>query len=83
MKMVSADEFDLVFDEGRQDMGEYLDLSTTRHPGYETKRVNVDLPQWMIDSLDQEASRVGVARQAIIKIWLDERLSRRRQPSPI
>jgi hypothetical protein len=28
----------------------------------------------MIESLDREASRVGVTRQSIIKIWLAERL---------
>jgi len=28
----------------------------------------------MIESLDREASRVGVTRQSIIKVWLAERL---------
>ena len=28
----------------------------------------------MIESLDKEASRLGVARQSIIKVWLAERL---------
>jgi hypothetical protein len=36
--------------------------------------VNVDFPEWMIDSLDREATRLGVTRQSIIKIWLAERL---------
>jgi len=61
-------------------MAEYVDLSTVRRPGLETRRVNVDLPQWMIEALDREAARVGVARQAIIKVWLDERLAQRAQP---
>jgi len=34
----------------------------------------VDFPTWMIESLDREASRLGVTRQSIIKIWLAERL---------
>lgn len=38
------------------------------------KRVNVDFPAWMIESLDKEASRVGVTRQSIIEVWLAERL---------
>ncbi len=38
------------------------------------KRVNVDFPTWMIESLDKEAKRIGVTRQSIIKIWLAERL---------
>jgi len=38
------------------------------------KRVNVDFPAWMIESLDKEAGRIGVTMQSIIKIWLAERL---------
>jgi hypothetical protein len=38
------------------------------------KRVNVDFPLWMIESMDREANRLGVTRQSIIKIWLAERL---------
>ena len=44
----------------------------------EQKRVNVDLPIWMIQSLDREADRVGVTRQSIIKVWLAERLKMER-----
>jgi hypothetical protein len=40
----------------------------------EQKRVNVDFPTWMIDSLDREASKLGVTRQSVIKVWLAERL---------
>ena len=36
--------------------------------------VNVDFPTWMIDSLDREASKLGVTRQSVIKVWLAERL---------
>ena len=37
-------------------------------PEYEQKRVNVDFPVWMINSLDKEAKRLGIARQALIKM---------------
>jgi hypothetical protein len=40
----------------------------------EQKRVNIDFPFWMIKSLDKEAKHVGVSRQAVIKMWLAERL---------
>ena len=39
------------------------------------KRVKVDFPTWMIDSLDREASKLGVTRQSVIKVWLAERLA--------
>ena len=40
----------------------------------DTKKVNVDFPQWVIDSLDKEAKKIGVTRQSIIKVWIAERL---------
>jgi hypothetical protein len=39
------------------------------------KRVIVDFPGWMLESLDREANRLGVTRQSIIKLWLAERLT--------
>ncbi len=70
---MKAEEFDRRFDEG-EDITDYLDLSKARRPGHETRRVNVDFPSWMIESLDLVAKRLGVTRQSIIKVWLAERL---------
>ncbi|MCF6212093.1 MAG: CopG family transcriptional regulator [Gammaproteobacteria bacterium] len=66
--------FDKKFDENKADIIDDLDLSTLGRPNQKQKRVNVDFPVWVIDSLDKEASRVGVTRQSIIKLWLVERL---------
>ena len=40
----------------------------------DTRKVNVDFPEWVIESLDREAKKVGVTRQSIIKVWIAERL---------
>jgi hypothetical protein len=72
-KSASAEELDRMFDAG-EDMGDYLDFCSARGPGQEVKRVNVDFPQWMVAKLDSEARRRGVTRQALIKIWLADRL---------
>ena len=61
------------FDDGL-DVTPALDLSGAKRVLQEQKRVNVDFPTWMIDSLDREASKLGVTRQPVIKIWLAERL---------
>ncbi|HDS07834.1 MAG TPA: CopG family transcriptional regulator [Bacteroides sp.] len=53
---------------------EHLDLNAARRHGLETRRVSVDFPQWMISRLDQEAARLGVTRQSIIKFWISEKL---------
>jgi len=71
---MKAKNLDKKFDEGKADIVSDLDLSTIRRPNQAQKRVNVDFPTWMIDSLDKEASKVGVTRQSIIKVWLAERL---------
>ncbi len=72
---MKASEFDEKFDEG-EDMTGFLDVAAARRPGYEQKRVNVDFPAWMIEALDQEAKRLGVTRQSIIKVWIAERLEK-------
>lgn len=70
---MKARKFDSDFDSGK-DISSSLDLSKIKKPNQEQKRVNVDFPTWMIDSLDKEAARLGVTRQSIIKVWLAERL---------
>ena len=70
---MKAKSFDAKFDRG-EDVTGVLDLSKARRPLQEQRRVNVDFPTWMIDSLDREAGRLGVTRQSVIKVWLAERL---------
>ena len=72
---MKAKEFDKKFDDG-EDIMEYVDLASARRPNLEPKRVNVDFPVWMVNSLDQEAKRLGVTRQSVIKMWIDGRLHR-------
>lgn len=76
-KTISAAELDAKFDAG-EDISEYLDWENARRPGLEARRVNVDFPDWMVCSLDREAARIGVPRQALIKFWIAERLSQLR-----
>ena len=74
---MKEEQLDDIFDSGA-DLLPHLDLSTVRRLNLEQKRVNVDLPIWMIQNLDREADRVGVTRQSIIKVWLAERLKMER-----
>ncbi len=70
---MKAKKFDQQFDDG-VDIASSLDLSRAKRVLQDQKRVNVDFPTWMIDSLDREANKLGVTRQSIIKVWLAERL---------
>ena len=67
--------FDAKF-ENVEDVTESLNPSKARRPLEERRRVNVDFPARMVDSLDREAGRLGVARQSVIKVWPAERLER-------
>lgn len=71
---MKASDFDQQFDAG-EDVTSSLDLAHARRPGLEAKRVNVDFPAWMVQSLDREARRLGVTRQSLIKLWLAEKLA--------
>ena len=72
---MKARTFDRAFDAGK-DVTAHLEFAKARRPGDEQRRVNVDIPAWMISALDREAKRLGVTRQSIIKVWLAERLER-------
>lgn len=72
---MKAEELDKQFDNDI-DISNSLDLSQAQRIMQTQKRVNVDFPAWMIDSLDREAGRLGVTRQSIIKMWLAERLEK-------
>lgn len=76
-KIIKAEEFDTLFDSGK-DITPYLDLSTAT---VVVRRVNVDFPQWMLNRLDQEATKLNVSRQAVIKMWINDRLSPHRHKS--
>lgn len=70
---ISAEELERIFDEGQEDILQYCDLSTAQRPGL-NKRVNVDFPHWMVEALDKQARHLGVPRQALIKMWIAEKL---------
>ena len=77
---MKAEDFDRKFDDG-EDVTEQIDLSKARRVREEPKRVNVDFPIWMVETLDRESRRLGVPRQALIKLWIAERIEKLSQTS--
>jgi len=71
---MKAKNLEKKFDDGEEDILQHFDLKKVSRPNLEKERVNVDFPAWMIDDLDKAAATMGVTRQAVIKIWLAERL---------
>ncbi len=72
---MKASEFDRKFDAG-EDVSADVDWSKARRPNLALKRVNIDFPAWVVEALDREAERLGVTRQALVKLWIAERLDR-------
>jgi hypothetical protein len=50
------------------------DLDRARRPNFEARYVNVDFPAWMVEGFDARAAHLGINRQALIKMWVVERL---------
>lgn len=78
---MKAKDFEKKFD-ADIDITALLDVPKAKRVLQEQKRVNVDFPTWMIESLDREAGRLGVTRQSVIKVWLAERIEKIAQTKP-
>ena len=72
---MKASEFDRKFDAGEDISGD-VDWSKARRPNLAPRRVNVDFPAWVVEALDREAGRLGVTRQALVKLWIADRLGK-------
>ncbi len=72
-KRIKAEELDRLFDEGK-DTEAMWDYSKATRPDLEFKRVNVDFPVWMVTAMDKEAMRLGIARMAVLKTWVADRI---------
>jgi CopG antitoxin of type II toxin-antitoxin system len=70
---MKAHELEVKFDQG-EDISAVIDWSKARRVNTEIKRVNVDFPTWVVEGLDRQANRLGITRQALIKVWIAERL---------
>ena len=71
---MKAKEFDQKFDDG-EDITQMLDLSQAKRPLSARRKISIDLPIWIIELIDQEASRLGVTPQTIIQTSLTEHLA--------
>jgi hypothetical protein len=49
---MTAEEFDKKFDDNEEDIIQYFDTSKAKRPNLEPKRINIDFPTWMVQSLD-------------------------------
>jgi len=55
MKTITAEEFDQKFDDG-EDISAYVDWSKGFHPNRVLCPMTMELPQWLVNSLDERAN---------------------------
>lgn len=71
-KKITSEEFDRRFDAG-EDMGNSLNIKKVT-VNKKIQRINIDFPVSFLRRIEKEARKIGVARTALIKIWIAERL---------
>ena len=74
-KARAAESLDAMHDAG-VNLSAHLDLGSAKRPGREVQRVNVDFPVELLQEIDRRARRLGVTRQAFIKVRIADSLER-------
>ena len=72
MKTIRAEEFDRLFDEGSDEVDQYVDWSSLTRPGESRQFVSVRLSDDLIESIDRVVDSEGTDRQAVIEGWIAE-----------
>lgn len=70
---IKAKDFDAKFDAG-EDIDAHVDWGKAKVVAPNSQSVNIDFPKWLVKSVDKEAARLGITRQALIKVWIAEKL---------
>ncbi len=74
-KKITSKQLEEKFDSD-EDVLEYFNTDQVERPNA-IQRISLDLPEWMLTLLDNEATRLGIPRQAVIKVIIDESFKKR------
>ena len=72
-KKIKANEFDEAFEAG--DVVKHLNLKSIK-VNFPVHRINIDIPQDILERVDREAARMGVPRTSLLKIWIANQTDR-------
>ena len=78
-KTMTDEEFDEYFDNGG-DITPFIVEDSVEFPNRNDKarKVNISMPEWMIEELDATARHFATTRQGVINMWIGERLENER-----
>lgn len=75
-KKISAEELDKKFDDGEEDILQYMDSKSGKVVPPLIHRINIDIPAEILAKVDKEADRVGIPRTSLIKVWIAQHVDR-------
>jgi hypothetical protein len=70
---MKAEEFDKKFDNG-EDISQYLNFDNAKRPRRQ-QSIKINLPDWMIQQLRQQAQQRGTSTDTLIENYLAQHLS--------
>ncbi len=70
---ITVEEFDRLFDEGEEEILQYFDVDSVRHPGVDDRTVAIDLPARVFETLERESAKSGIPIEDLIERWVEER----------
>lgn len=73
-KKITAKEFDRLAEEGSAELDRHVEFGKGKVSAPRVRRVNVEFPEWVIRRLDDEATRRGITRQALIKTLIYDKV---------
>ena len=78
-KTMTDEEFDEYFDNGG-DITPFIVEDSVEFPNRNDKarKVNISMPEWMIEELDATGRHCATTRQGVINMWIGERLETER-----
>jgi hypothetical protein len=79
----STEEFDQRFDSG-EDIHDLIDMSKARIIRHRNKvqvRITLDVAEELVAEIDRIRESIGVDREALIKVWLHERVQQEKAAS--
>ncbi len=72
---VSAAALERKFDAGEA-LDAHVDWAKARVVRPRTRKLNVEVPENLLKTLDREAARLGVSREALIRFWIGQHLAK-------
>lgn len=63
---ITAEEFDRIFDEGKEDILQYCDMDNVTHPNQPQQSINIQLSKTVLQQLNAQALDMGITVEDLV-----------------